>query len=100
MSNMKEKLKSKIKEHPAHTQLIHPVEEDTNVNVNENVYVDVNVNIDKPKRKRFEETHSRQTYYIENDLIEKLNQQAGSEKGEKTRIVNEAIRWYLENSKH
>ncbi|QQE81567.1 hypothetical protein GI364_24540 (plasmid) [Alicyclobacillus sp. SO9] len=53
-----------------------------------------NVNVHK-RRKKFEERYSRATLYIENDLLELLNEVSGVEKGEKTRIVNDALRKYL-----
>lgn len=92
MSNsMKDMLKNKVRS-SVHTQLI-----DTNNNTNTDVNKNVNVNVfDKPRKKqKFEDTHTRQTYYIENRLLAQLNDAAGDEKGEKTRIINEAIRQYL-----
>jgi Ribbon-helix-helix domain len=47
------------------------------------------------KKKLFEEEYSRATFYIENDLLQQIKEQAGRTKGEKTRIVNEAIQQYL-----
>jgi len=84
VSNLKDTLKNKIKRDPVHTQLI-----DTT-----NGLADMGVQILKTKKK-FEETHTRQTYYIENDLIDAINKIAGSQKGAKTQIINEAIRRYL-----
>ena len=110
MSSMKDELKNKVRSErkSAHAQLIEPttdtnenvnVDVNSNVDVNENVNVDVNSNVDvnviKPKRKRFEEIHTRATFFIENELLNLLNIMAGEEKGEKTRIVNEALRKYL-----
>ena len=74
------------------------IEEVTNVNDNVNVDVNVNVIYDDPrptKRKKFEQAYTRQTYYIENTLLKQLNKLAGREKGEKTRIINEALERYL-----
>lgn len=96
-------------------------EADKNVNVNENVKVDgntsVNVNVSgdettsttmepvlqqtvsskrRPKRMKFEELHKRDTFWIRNDLKQKLDELCVGEKGEKTRIVNEALKAYLE----
>ncbi|MDA5111006.1 hypothetical protein [Brevibacillus thermoruber] len=87
MSNLKDILKNKVRS-SAHAQLI-----DTNENVN----IDVNVNVKTKRKKKFEETHTRQTYYIENDLLLRLNAIAGNEKGEKTRIINEALRQYFDS---
>jgi hypothetical protein len=70
----------------------------TNNDVNENVDVTSSVRR-KRKRKKFEETHTRATFYIENHLLAKLDQEAGTEKGEKTRIVNEALAEYLYRKK-
>jgi Ribbon-helix-helix domain len=47
------------------------------------------------KKKLFEEEYSRATFYIENDLLQQIKEHAGRTKGEKTRIVNEAIQEYL-----
>ncbi|GAA4703051.1 hypothetical protein [Brevibacillus fulvus] len=49
------------------------------------------------KRRKFEDTHSRQTFYVQNDLIKKINKLAKKEKGVKTRIVNEALRLYIDH---
>lgn len=52
----------------------------------------------KTKRKKFEELHTRDTVWIENDLKKKLdNQSAENGRGEKTRIINEALRNYFTN---
>ncbi len=64
-------------------------------NVNENN--DVNVYGKKRTKKlKFEDRFVRHTSYIEKELLEKLNKAAGGEKGEKTRIINEALHGYLE----
>ncbi|MBM7554411.1 hypothetical protein [Thalassobacillus pellis] len=47
------------------------------------------------KKKKFDDKYKRATFYVENDLIKQLDKQAGKEKGEKTRLVNEALRQYL-----
>ena len=57
--------------------------------------------IEQPRRKRekkpkFEETHTRGTMWIRNDLNEKLNnwsEEGG--RGEKTRIINDALEDYF-----
>lgn len=48
------------------------------------------------KKKLFEEEYSRATFYIENNLLQQIKEHAGKTKGEKTRIVNEAIKEYME----
>lgn len=107
MSNLKDQLKNKLKgQSPAHTQLIEPVNVDVdgninvdgNVDENKNIYVNTNTNVNvikKVKKKKFEEKYTRQTYYIDNELLRELNRIAGNEKGEKTRIINEALARYL-----
>ncbi|CAM3848638.1 hypothetical protein [Marinicrinis lubricantis] len=89
MSNMKDLLKNKVKgeKKSAHDLLMEPA--NVNVNVNENV------NIKKKRREKFEDKFARATFYIENGLLEKINAEAGNEKGEKTRIINEALRQYF-----
>lgn len=107
-----------------HAQLIDTTATDSkvNVNVNENVKVDGNetvyVNVDtenainqqepssptqqagavsrRPKRKKFEELHKRDTFWIRNDLKQKLDELCVGERGEKTRMINEALDAYLE----
>lgn len=50
----------------------------------------------KTKRKKFEELHTRDTVWIENDLKKKLDHQSAENgRGEKTRIINEALRRYF-----
>ncbi|WP_411830931.1 MULTISPECIES: hypothetical protein [Paenibacillus] len=52
-----------------------------------------------PKKKKFEETHTRDTVWIENDLKTKLDSQSVENgRGEKTRIINEALRLYFNSS--
>jgi len=50
----------------------------------------------KPKKKKFEELYRRDTVWIENELKKRLDS-AGAEggRGEKTRILNEALRVYF-----
>lgn len=99
MSNMKDLIKNKMRtsKESAHAQLIDVTTEN---NIDVNVDVNTNVNIFKPasKKKKFEDTHTRQTFYIENELLKKLSKFAGREKGEKTRIINEALRSYMDLS--
>lgn len=111
MSDLKDRLKDRIRRPSVHEQLIDPVETDENEDVNTNRNVNVNVNDDTNtninvyspprvnRRPKFEDTHTRQTYYIENELLEELTQLAGNEKGEKTRIINEALRGYLKKKR-
>jgi hypothetical protein len=61
-----------------------PQEENTNVNVNT-----------KKKKMKFEDRFSRATFYIQNEILEKLNEEAGEEKGEKTRIINDALKQHF-----
>ncbi|WP_310144278.1 hypothetical protein [Paenibacillus amylolyticus] len=54
----------------------------------------------KPKellrKKKFEELHRRDTVWIENELKDKLDSQSSEYgRGEKTRIINEALRRYF-----
>ncbi|SDN47008.1 hypothetical protein SAMN04488137_4576 [Fictibacillus solisalsi] len=44
----------------------------------------------KPKRVKFEDTHTKSTYWIRDDILEAFNKIAG-ERGEKTRIINQAL---------
>jgi hypothetical protein len=49
---------------------------------------------EKKKKKKFEDQHSKQTYWIRNDVLEALNKMA-RERGEKTRIINSALIDYI-----
>lgn len=75
--SMQDRLKERIKNKPskAHTELIG----DGKVN----------------RKKKFEDRYTRATFYIDNDLLEMIQQEAGDEKGEKTRIINDALRRYF-----
>jgi uncharacterized protein (DUF4415 family) len=92
VSDLKDRLKDRIRRSSAHDQLIEPIGQvNDDVNKNVNVYVPPRVS----RRPKFEDMYTRQTFYIENELLEQMNQLAGGEKGEKTRIINEALRAYL-----
>ncbi|OMC62776.1 hypothetical protein BK126_28340 [Paenibacillus sp. FSL H7-0326] len=50
----------------------------------------------KPKKKKFEELHKRDTVWIENELKKRLDRESVENgRGEKTRIINEALRRYF-----
>lgn len=50
------------------------------------------------KKMSFNELHSRDTVYLENEIKERLDQLSNEGgKGTKTRIVNEALKQYLKN---
>lgn len=90
-------IKSSVRRTSPQPMLIDPVtSDDEHVNIDVNIDVNRNVNVQKKKRK-FEERFSRATVYIENDLLALLNQISEGEKGEKTRIVNDALRAYLKH---
>lgn len=92
MSDLKNMLKGRLKQ-SAHDVLI---QENVTVNSNENVNVNINQNINAYKaKKKFEELHCRQTFYLEHGVLELLNSVAGNEKGLKTRIINDALKEYL-----
>jgi len=113
VSNAMERIKSKIRNASGasvHSQLI-----DTNLAVGDNgkhsnVNVDENKNVNvvgsaaatqsmpakREKRKKFEELYKRDTFWIRNDLKERLDEYCSGERGEKTRIINEALQAYME----
>jgi hypothetical protein len=68
---------------------------DTNVNASENELDDIANRIasqsKKNKPKKFEDTHSKATYWIRNDVLKAFNKIAGSERGKKTEIINQAL---------
>lgn len=96
MSGREDRLRGKLQTKPrsAHDILIQSVDA---VNSNNNVDRNVNVAPRVSRRPKFEESHTRATFYIQNELLEQLNQFDGNEKGEKTRMINEALEAYLRN---
>jgi hypothetical protein len=53
--------------------------------------------LEKKKKATVEETHTRQTFLIHNDLLKRMNKAAkGRERGFKTALVNEAIKRMLD----
>ncbi len=98
--NSKNNLKNRIQTRSdVHKQLISGEDENTSteeeeeINVNRNV--NENVNVYKKRKDKFEDRYVRQTFYIEKNLLSKLNQ-VSEEKGDKTRIINEALQKHLE----
>ncbi|WP_026701705.1 hypothetical protein [Salibacterium aidingense] len=49
----------------------------------------------KQKKLKFEDTHTKDTFYVKNDILKAINRLANKQKGEKTRIVNEALYDYI-----
>lgn len=84
-----------------------PVDVNVYVPVDENVDVDVHVDVDvtepeeplRERRPRFEETHARQTVWVRKDIVAMIDKASGAERGEKTRIINEALDEYFRNRK-
>jgi hypothetical protein len=69
---------------------------------NVNVHVDVDVPKDKPKkekRAKFEDLYTRDTVWIRNDLKLLINEECAGERGEKTRIINEALEEFFKKRK-
>lgn len=102
MSNLKDMLKQRVRESTssAHNQLIETVDSAAAADSTKNVNVNVNVNVNKSRKLKFEDKFSRATVFIENDLLQQLEKLAEKGKGEKTRIVNEALREWLKNNGH
>ena len=49
-----------------------------------------------PQRRRFEACYKRETYYIREELVEEINRRSAAVgKGEKTRIINQALAEFL-----
>jgi hypothetical protein len=112
-----ERIKNKIRNSngaSVHSQLIDTenvnVAEDRNEYVNVNVDANINANdlrvesaaetrtgpAKREKRKKFEELYKRDTFWIQNDLKDRLDAYCKGERGEKTRIVNEALKEYMD----
>ena len=74
------------------------VDNDIDVNVIENVVVKVDGGLGKlsyPKKVKFDDSHCRQTVYINKDYWAKINKIAGNEKGIKTKVINDALEAWL-----
>lgn len=94
--NSKNNLKNRIQTRSdVHKQLISSEDENTSTEKEEEVHVNKNVNVYKKRKNKFEDRYVRQTFYIEKYLLSKLNQ-VSEEKGDKTRIINEALQKHLE----
>ncbi|NRF94500.1 hypothetical protein HQN89_26690 [Paenibacillus frigoriresistens] len=51
--------------------------------------------IKREKKKKFEELYSRDTVWFKNEIKEKIAEASEGERGEKTRIINEALEEYF-----
>lgn len=49
----------------------------------------------QPKKVRFDQKYHKMTIYILKDLVDLINEEAAGERGEKTRIINEALKMYF-----
>jgi uncharacterized protein (DUF4415 family) len=93
VSNQKDDLKQKLRSKSSTYELLidavsKPVERNAEHEVQE---------WGRPRKKKFVERHTPQTFYIENEILTELRRLAGTEKGEKTRIVNEALKQYFQS---
>lgn len=60
------------------------------------VDVHVNVHVDeKPKKKKFEELYARATLWVKREHMQTIEDLCRGERGEKTRIINEALDEYF-----
>lgn len=119
-SNTIELLKQKVRrQSAAHDQLITPantnVDAGKNANVNTSVTVGADTNVDnnvgvdlqqakqqvlerkkaRPKKVKFDQKYDKMTFYILKELVDLINEEAAGEKGEKTRIINDALKMYF-----
>ncbi len=56
-------------------------------------------NYPKTKKKKWEDDYKRATFYVQKDTMAAVEAWAGNEKGEKTRIINEALQDWLAKQK-
>jgi hypothetical protein len=72
--------------------------EDTSDNVNGNTFdigsITKKIKKTKKKKPKFEDTHSKDNFWVRNDLHKALNDIC-TERGDKTRIINEALQDYF-----
>lgn len=81
----------------------------TSVTVGADTNVDNNVGVDlqqakqqvlerkkaRPKKVKFDQKYDKMTFYILKELVDLINEEAAGEKGEKTRIINDALKMYF-----
>ena len=89
------------------------VDKDVNQDLQKDVSIDVNINSthknetnslddlskninemfeEKTKKKTMEETHTRKTFLIENDLLKEFNKLTKNKRGYQTMLINEVLR--------
>lgn len=112
MSNKLDQIKDKVRQSSSsgvHSQLIDTniIEEDRKANSQGNVNENVNVIERKEpetmprreKKKKFEDLFKRDTFWVKNELKTQLDEFCRGEKGEKTRVINEALEQYFNKHK-
>lgn len=67
--------------------------------IDEYVNVDVDVPARKPPKKKFEETHTRKTFWIRNELMDDINAELSVERGAMTQLVNDLLTEYFSKRK-
>jgi uncharacterized protein (DUF4415 family) len=96
------------------------VDKDVNNNVQDNVSENVNIESkhtnetnslndlsksinakfeEKTKKKTMEETHTRKTFLIENELLKEFNRLTKNKRGYQTMLINEVLRAVIESQK-
>jgi len=48
-----------------------------------------------PKKPKFEELHTRDTFWVKNEIFKKLHSMTKGNKGMKTNIINDALEQFL-----
>jgi hypothetical protein len=54
----------------------------------------------KHKKQKFEDMYSRDTVWFKNEIKQKISEATEGERGEKTRIINEALEDYFRKHSH
>jgi len=70
-----------------------------NENVDEYENISVNAYVLANKKPKFEETHRKCTFWLEDDLYDRLHNLTSGEKGLKTQVVNDALKQFLKKIK-
>jgi hypothetical protein len=53
----------------------------------------------KERKKKFEDLYTRQTIWVKKEYVQMIEEESDGERGEKTRILNDALKEYFSNRK-
>jgi metal-responsive CopG/Arc/MetJ family transcriptional regulator len=75
------------------------ISDNENINESENTFNNVTAYIIANKKPKFEELHKKDTFWVKNEVLEKLHEITKGNKGMKTQIINEALELFFKVNK-